>query len=452
MFLPKSIGDNNSNKEILLSKLQNFWDLYQYLYSIFEWKAVLIKNSKEENWIIHSSAFYLHEEGFEQEQELEYDYSVKNLEDSITKEKITITNIRLVRKYLEFSDVLRILEENNFKPSETDIKEKPTAKITIKDQIIENKIYDSINWDFSSHTYNYDDWSFYRITISHSDRNIELPFPLVSDGSPYFTNFSFYHAFFNIPGSHIEKGRTLIIIPFYHARIKKIQINRNNIELSVENNMKEKLIAKISYRYDNYHGGFNEFKLEGDNISIDIEERDYDHIEVALISDENHLLIQEKSLGYHPFKLQSIKIPSNLKELYEFTSSGEDQIKEFKEFIESKDSFNQILKEMVAFSNTNDGIICVGVSDDGLSVSGIDMEPRKFKDTLTQVVSDNCVPSTMKYFVEDLDYQEKRIYLIIVKEGEDKPYLHRQKKHFYIRANSTSRPIMRNELMDIFSR
>jgi len=98
----------------------------------------------------------------------------------------------------------------------------------------------------------------------------------------------------------------------------------------------------------------------------------------------------------------------NEKELQLILEAGEGYIIEFKEALTNID------KELVAFANSSGGRIFLGITD-GEKIKGVKIT-NKLKSQI-QDIANNCQPPVKILFEEF-----KNILVIIVREGEDKPY------------------------------
>ena len=112
-------------------------------------------------------------------------------------------------------------------------------------------------------------------------------------------------------------------------------------------------------------------------------------------------------------------------------SKGEDYKTEFKENLSGID------KDIVAFANTDGGIILVGVTDTG-KVKGFALS-NKHKAEI-QAVARNCDPAIS---IEVID--KENVLLVIVPESTNKP--HRCSTGFYLRNGATSQKLSVNEFV-----
>lgn len=108
--------------------------------------------------------------------------------------------------------------------------------------------------------------------------------------------------------------------------------------------------------------------------------------------------------------------------------------------IEFKEGFNNLDKEIVAFANSSGGRIFLGVTDEGkIKGTGISNELK----SRIQDIANNCRPKIKI----SIDIFEK-IFIINVREGDDKPY--ECSAGFYKRIGSNSQKMTRDEIIDFF--
>jgi ATP-dependent DNA helicase RecG len=112
--------------------------------------------------------------------------------------------------------------------------------------------------------------------------------------------------------------------------------------------------------------------------------------------------------------------------------------------IEFKESIGHIEREMVAFANSSGGKIFVGITDDH-KVKGIELTER-LKSQL-QNITRNCDPP-VKIILKTIDYRNKKILLVDVFEGENKPYS--CSEGFYMRTGPTTEKMKRDEIINFF--
>ncbi|MFA4828090.1 MAG: ATP-binding protein [Thermodesulfovibrionales bacterium] len=108
--------------------------------------------------------------------------------------------------------------------------------------------------------------------------------------------------------------------------------------------------------------------------------------------------------------------------------------------IEFKESLNNLDKEMVAFANSSGGRIFLGITDAG-KVKGVSIT-NDLKSRI-QDMANNCTPK-IKISFDVVD----SVFIINIKEGEDKPY--ECSSGFYKRIGPNSQKMRRDELLAFF--
>ncbi len=130
-------------------------------------------------------------------------------------------------------------------------------------------------------------------------------------------------------------------------------------------------------------------------------------------------------------------------EIIQLIEGGENSAVEFKSVDVKIDS---LAKEMAAFSNTNGGVILMGVEDNG-DITGL-KEKTGVEEWVANVARNNIIPAVqINYF--EIEISNKKVAVITVGKGKDKPY-QTTKHQFLIRVGSTNRITTQNELMRLF--
>ncbi len=132
------------------------------------------------------------------------------------------------------------------------------------------------------------------------------------------------------------------------------------------------------------------------------------------------------------------------KHIAELITQGENSAVEFKSAQVRAES---IAKELVAFSNTQGGVLLIGVEDNG-EVSGIDSDVDATEEWIANIARENVIPPIVPK-IEKSIFQGKNIIKIDIGKGRDKPY-QTNKHQFLIRVGSTNRTATQAELMRLF--
>ena len=125
-------------------------------------------------------------------------------------------------------------------------------------------------------------------------------------------------------------------------------------------------------------------------------------------------------------------------DINELTHRGESQSLEFKESLKLKDEIGETVS---AFSNSDGGIVVVGVSDSG-GIPGVDIGKNTLEE-LANYIKRNTDPQVFPS-VKILEVGGKRVVMIEVAEGAEKPVFF--KNHAYKRVGKTNQRISTSEI------
>ncbi|MDM8524720.1 putative DNA binding domain-containing protein [Desulfococcaceae bacterium HSG8] len=130
-------------------------------------------------------------------------------------------------------------------------------------------------------------------------------------------------------------------------------------------------------------------------------------------------------------------------DIHDLLRQGENASLEFKEAEARPES---IAKEIIAFANTNGGIILLGVGDDG-TIHGLP-EEKNYEEWVANIARNNVLPSVCTDF-SLVSAEGKKIAAISVPKGRDKPYQTTDGKYL-VRVGSTNRIATQPELLRLF--
>ena len=168
-----------------------------------------------------------------------------------------------------------------------------------------------------------------------------------------------------------------------------------------------------------------------------------DYLYFALISRINADILDRRQFG-KDWDLQKgvvVQIPHY--QLKELIKNGETDTVEFKADVGKPEDFAETV---VAFANWRGGIIIVGV-DDNSNVVGLGN--RDYKDIITKILRSRIEPPP-KFRFDERKIDEKRLIILLVEEGRDKPYTLRDKGP-YVRAGATDRIATKYELDEFYA-
>jgi ATP-dependent DNA helicase RecG len=131
-------------------------------------------------------------------------------------------------------------------------------------------------------------------------------------------------------------------------------------------------------------------------------------------------------------------------EIRSLLKAGESQNLEYKQHVDDENKKNDFIETVVAFLNTNRGIILLGVQDDGSAVGS-----QKNAEDIQKLIHDSCDPPPKDIKIEEKKISRNRVILVDVPEGDEKPYQSKRDKNFYIRHNASDMRMERSELISL---
>ena len=111
----------------------------------------------------------------------------------------------------------------------------------------------------------------------------------------------------------------------------------------------------------------------------------------------------------------------------------------------------ELAKDVCAIANSKGGrgYIVVGIIDKSKVIEGIKEEELFKEEQIQQIISSRCEPP-IPVKVDFLDIKDKKVGVITILTGEQKPYQVRENGAFYIRRGSTTDIMRKQELLRIF--
>ena len=140
------------------------------------------------------------------------------------------------------------------------------------------------------------------------------------------------------------------------------------------------------------------------------------------------------SEGWTPLPLQSKMQSMNVIDLLK---KPEGKTLEFKRDLSSP---RNVLRSIVAFSNTAGGVLVVGVEDGSKNICGID-EPRAVEEKLANIISDNINPRIIPN-IEIIPYRNTYLIAVEIYPSSTRPHYLKQTGEVggtYVRVGSTNR-------------
>lgn len=111
----------------------------------------------------------------------------------------------------------------------------------------------------------------------------------------------------------------------------------------------------------------------------------------------------------------------------------------------------ELTKDICAIANSNGGrgYIIVGIEDKTKEIIGIQEDDMFYEEQIQQIISTRCEPP-IPIEVDFVDIQNKKIGVISIYDGDQKPYQVRENGAFYIRRGSTTDVMRKQELIALF--
>lgn len=111
----------------------------------------------------------------------------------------------------------------------------------------------------------------------------------------------------------------------------------------------------------------------------------------------------------------------------------------------------ELAKDVCAIANSNGGrgYIVVGIEDKTKRIVGLDEADDFHEEQIQQIITSRCEPP-IPIEVECIEIENKKICVICIYDGEQKPYQVRENGAFYIRRGSTTDVMRKQELIAAF--
>lgn len=111
----------------------------------------------------------------------------------------------------------------------------------------------------------------------------------------------------------------------------------------------------------------------------------------------------------------------------------------------------ELTKDICAIANSNGGrgYIIVGVEDKTKEIIGIQEDDMFYEEQIQQIIATRCEPP-IPIEVDFVELQNKKIGVISIYDGDQKPYQVRENGSFYIRRGSTTDVMRKQELIALF--
>jgi len=275
----------------------------------------------------------------------------------------------------------------------------------------------------------------------HSDQE------LLKEGLPYYPHLGqAIIDFFGLPVDRFSSyGEVYVIVPDYRTQIESLRLLYLKAELKLcspeikYENLVLKVFAKSSTKTVTLPDIYPVSELTGFDIGFQP-----DLLSVALLSRQDNMIIDRKEFSKWIVEEEGVSVERPEEEILSLARAGESQNLEYKHDVIDGKHKNDLVETVVAFLNTNMGVILVGVHDDGEIVGS-----QKSREDLRKLIHDSCDPPPIEVRIEQRDVAGKSVIVVEVPEGGDKPYQSRRDKNFYVRHGASDMRMERSEMYRI---
>jgi ATP-dependent DNA helicase RecG len=250
---------------------------------------------------------------------------------------------------------------------------------------------------------------------------------------------------------HIANPDAVIAIqvPDYRAKIDNMKISGKKVTLTIESRISDKLVAKF-YADSDKEGDYSRSLLyfmkskDQDIISNTIEyefPNHFDSVTVAISGKSSNDPLDCREYDFRWQTGEGVEVDRGEEDIRELISRGENLNVEYKQILEPR----EFLETVVAFANTKGGVIFLGVNDN-CQIVGCREDVSKIMNLITS----NLDPRP-RFSVKHIQIDDKPIMMVEIPEGDNKPYVHRERGP-YVRSNSSDRPPTRAEIDDFYKK
>jgi len=365
------------------------------------------------------------------------------VQKKIEETKLVYGDFVLERKFLTFNDGLAIIN-NVFDNELLEIPEYGDfGRVILRSgrvEFIPSK---------RQYYYLYPEWPTRYITFQVEDkRKAYLPGEVLSKREiPLYPNgVEALRDFFklNIPERYHfgEQGTFAIVVSDYRAKIKEMKIALTKIRVAVEapHISKDKLAIKIFSKSGPKSIQSPDLFLEDETVEFDLEFQP-DEVLAYLLEDDSKIDFKE----YMKWRMreEGVTFERPEEEIKDLIRGGEGPKIEFKVDLE-REHKDEFLETVIAFSNTNGGLIMLGINDNG-QIKGY----KGDEDSILKMIHDNCEPSIEPQF-KRYTIDSFPILIVEIQLGNNKPYLLKSRGVAYVRHGSNDFPANRLELDQMY--
>ena len=248
------------------------------------------------------------------------------------------------------------------------------------------------------------------------------------------------------------RDKVVFLMPNYRAKVSHVSIGTSHIAVHVETLEASfgDLVGKLYVEYP-IGSESKDFAFDSDVAEVSLRDRPLQVWFYLLDRAEGGVLDYRRvrlSWG-RPLSQEGVTLDITLDDLREIIQQGENETVEFKLQAKGKDpSGDEFVETVVAFANSQGGIILVGV-DDNRNVAGVS-DASNTRKAVESLIRHRCDP-VPQYKLDVRKVDEKSVVLVTIFEGKHKPYLVRGKGP-YIRVLSNDYTPLKYELDELMKK
>jgi hypothetical protein len=245
-----------------------------------------------------------------------------------------------------------------------------------------------------------------------------------------------------------SNGEVVVAIYDYRAKIERLQLifSKGELKLTSPEIECEKLRIKAFAKAKNKSFALPDIIPTSEIVQFDVGFQP-DILNVVLKSIDDSFKMDAKEFTIWRSKEEGIFLERPEEEILSLAKIGEKQNLEYKYDAKDEKQRSDLLETVVAFLNTNGGTILVGVDDSGELVGS-----HTSGEDLLKSIHDTCNPPPTGIRTQEKEIDRKKIIILEVPEGDDKPYQSKKDKNWYVRHNGTDMKMERSELMRLLEK
>ncbi len=296
-------------------------------------------------------------------------------------------------------------------------------------------------------------WPFYSGSLRLERQTPRPTGALVRPGLPLYPNWNTgAHSFLEVgetSGRVSDIHELMVVVPDPRARIEQLLLEGERVQVVLgegEYDYQDLLLKLYASNGDSTESD-EELSFEDSTITqrFPFEPKVLSaHVVAKGAGDDLDFRDFDLSWGHLP---AGVKVRKTEGELLELLRRGEGPNVEYKQ--KEDPTFPQKLARTVgAFSNSDGGVLFLGVNDEGVPVQSVALNEAE---RIRNIVTSHIDPTPEGLEFHPLDFDDIEILAVAVEEGTSKPYVVRDQGVF-IRRGATSRHPTRSELLALLEK